>query len=102
MVSHYIAEMCKFSVTVANRLLLRLEFQFVNFPLHIPPILLFSFVPYLYGLVLVNAKAVHQTKDLLAVLSHACLTLCRQRLLVEDGPLHWNVKSHPFVLLNLG
>lgn len=29
--------------------------------------------PHLYGLVLVNAEVVHETKDLLAMLSHALL-----------------------------
>lgn len=56
---------------------------------------------HLYSLVLVNAKAVHEAKDLFAVLAHARLALCRQRLLMQNWPLHRNVWSHPFVLFNL-
>lgn len=58
--------------------------------------------PHLYRLVLVDAKAVHQAKDLFAVLSHTCLALSRQRLLVQNRPLYGNIQSHPLVLLDLG
>ena len=51
---------------------------------------------------LVDAEAVHQPKDLLAVLSHARLALSRQRLLVQNRPLYRSVQSHPLVLLDLG
>lgn len=58
--------------------------------------------PYLYGLMLIDAEAVHEAEDLLAVLSDAGLALCRQRLLVQNRPLYRNIQSHPLVLLDLG
>lgn len=58
--------------------------------------------PHLYSFVLVDAQAVHQAKDLLAVLAQTGPSLSRQWLLVEDRSLDWNVQSHPLVLFNLG
>lgn len=58
--------------------------------------------PHLYSLVLVNAQAVHQTKDLFTVLPHAHLPVRRHRLLVQNGPLHRDVQRHPLMLLDLG
>lgn len=56
---------------------------------------------YLDSLMLVDAKAVHQTYNLLAVLAHARLALSRDRLLVQYRPLHRNIECHPLVLFDL-
>lgn len=51
--------------------------------------------------VLVNAKTVHQTENLFAVLPNACFALSRQRLLVKNRPLNRNTRRHPLVLFDL-
>lgn len=55
----------------------------------------------LYGLLLVNAEAVHESEHLLTVLTQSCFTVAGQALSVKYGALGRDLPHHPAVLFDL-